>query len=132
MQALTKFDLSKFYFGAFATVDVSGTQCFLTRTGYTGEDGFEISIPNERMLDIGQKLVAQDGVRLCGAVPPPVPPPALLVPCAARPTAEQPPPRRGRPLAAAADRPLRRRPGQGWARATACAWRRGCACTATT
>ena len=70
MQGLTKFDLSKFYFGMFAMVDVAGAPCFLTRTGYTGEDGFEISIPNGSMLAVAEKLVAHPSVRLCGASPP--------------------------------------------------------------
>jgi len=40
------FDLSKFYFGHFARVNVAGIPCWVTRTGYTGEDGFEIITPN--------------------------------------------------------------------------------------
>ena len=32
-------DLSTFYFGNFTTVQIAGAECFLTRTGYTGEDG---------------------------------------------------------------------------------------------
>lgn len=36
-------DLSKLYFGMFIKTQVNGTECFITRTGYTGEDGFEVS-----------------------------------------------------------------------------------------
>lgn len=66
LQALTKTDLSKFYFGSFAVMDLGGVPCFVTRTGYTGEDGFEISIPNERALEFTQKLMAGGSVHLSG------------------------------------------------------------------
>ncbi|CAG7868637.1 unnamed protein product [Brassica rapa] len=45
LQHLTKEDLSKLYFGQFQILDINGSTCFLTRTRYTGEDGFEISVP---------------------------------------------------------------------------------------
>jgi hypothetical protein len=67
MQALTKTDLSKFYFGSFAVMDLGGVPCFVTRTGYTGEDGFEISIPNERTLEFTEKLMAGGSVHLSGS-----------------------------------------------------------------
>ncbi len=60
-------DLSKFYFGAFAVTDLAGIPCFVTRTGYTGEDGFEISVPNERALELTEKLMATGHVHLAGA-----------------------------------------------------------------
>ncbi|KAE9591466.1 Aminomethyltransferase [Lupinus albus] len=34
LQHLTKEDLSKLYFGEFRVLDINGSQCFLTRTGY--------------------------------------------------------------------------------------------------
>ena len=34
LQMLTKDDLSKLYFGEFRTLDINGSHCFLTRTGY--------------------------------------------------------------------------------------------------
>ena len=33
---------------------------YITRSGYTGEDGFEISIPNELAEDLAKKLISQD------------------------------------------------------------------------
>lgn len=66
LQSLTKLDLSKFHFGMFATVDVAGAHCFVTRTGYTGEDGFEISVPNEKALHLTERLCANNFVKLCG------------------------------------------------------------------
>ena len=107
LQGMTKLDLSKFFFGAFAMVDLAGIPCFVTRTGYTGEDGFEISVPNERATELTQKLMGTGKVHLAGA------------------------PRRCCPLARMM---LTRRSSalQAWARATACASRLACACTATT
>ncbi len=42
LQSLTQIDLSAVKYYAFATGKVAGAQCFIARTGYTGEDGFEL------------------------------------------------------------------------------------------
>ena len=39
--------------------------CFIARTGYTGEDGFEITLPTARAAELWNALVAL-GVRPCG------------------------------------------------------------------
>ncbi|PKU73983.1 aminomethyltransferase, mitochondrial [Dendrobium catenatum] len=68
LQFLTKDDLSKMYFGEFKTLDINGFKCFLTRTGYTGEDGFEISVPSENALDLAKAILekSEGKVRLTG------------------------------------------------------------------
>ena len=38
---------------------------FIARTGYTGEDGFELLVPNAQAVDVWNRL-AQAGVRPCG------------------------------------------------------------------
>ncbi|HEY0877819.1 MAG TPA: glycine cleavage system aminomethyltransferase GcvT [Zeimonas sp.] len=43
-----------------------GAPCFATRSGYTGEDGFEISLPLERARAIVERLLADPRVRLAG------------------------------------------------------------------
>jgi len=64
------FDLGKFHFGNFARVTVAGVPCWVTRTGYTGEDGFEISVPNARAVELADKLLATpETVRLAGLGP---------------------------------------------------------------
>eukprot|EP00923_Selenidium_pygospionis_P025490 GHVN01044961.1.p1 GENE.GHVN01044961.1~~GHVN01044961.1.p1 ORF type:complete len:107 (-),score=21.81 GHVN01044961.1:112-432(-) len=40
--------------------------CTVTRCGYTGEDGVEISIPNEGVETVAVKLLATEGVMPCG------------------------------------------------------------------
>ncbi|CAO2823645.1 unnamed protein product [Amaranthus hypochondriacus] len=68
LQHLTKFDLNKYYFGQFCMLDISGFPCYLTRTGYTGEDGFEISVPNEYAVDLAKQILekSEGKVRLTG------------------------------------------------------------------
>ena len=43
----------------------SGKEIYVTRSGYTGEDGFEISIPNEFVEDFAKKLI-EKGAKLIG------------------------------------------------------------------
>uniref|UniRef100_A0A0E0KVG4 Aminomethyltransferase, mitochondrial n=1 Tax=Oryza punctata TaxID=4537 RepID=A0A0E0KVG4_ORYPU len=68
LQLLTKEDLSKMYFSDFKMIDINGYACFLTRTGYTGEDGFEISVPSENAVDLAKALLekSEGKVRLTG------------------------------------------------------------------
>ncbi|KAL4654840.1 hypothetical protein ACB092_01G409200 [Castanea dentata] len=68
LQHLTKEDLSKIYFGHFDILDINGAHCFLTRTGYTGEDGFEISVPSENAVDLAKAILekSEGKVRLTG------------------------------------------------------------------
>ncbi|KAK3432195.1 hypothetical protein EUGRSUZ_E03909 [Eucalyptus grandis] len=68
LQHLTKEDLSKIYFSDFRIIDINGSSCFLTRTGYTGEDGFEISVPSEHAVDLAKAILekSEGKVRLTG------------------------------------------------------------------
>jgi len=53
-------------FMTFRELDILGVPCFITRSGYTGEDGFEISIPNEKAVEVSQALLADSGVEPIG------------------------------------------------------------------
>ncbi|MAF98688.1 MAG: glycine cleavage system protein T [Micavibrio sp.] len=39
---------------------------FISRLGYTGEDGFEISIPNDKAAELAERLLAHDAVKPIG------------------------------------------------------------------
>ena len=49
-----------------ADLDWDGTTLWVSRSGYTGEDGFEISVPAARAEDLARALLAQDGVAPIG------------------------------------------------------------------
>ncbi len=41
-----------------AIIELSGVECYLSRSGYTGEDGFEISVPAEHAEALARQLLA--------------------------------------------------------------------------
>ena len=45
---------------------IEGAQCFVTRSGYTGEDGFEISIPAASAKRVAERLLTHPSVQLIG------------------------------------------------------------------
>ncbi|UUX48713.1 glycine cleavage system aminomethyltransferase GcvT [Nisaea acidiphila] len=47
-------------------IDVDGAKCLVTRSGYTGEDGYEISAPADQAEALARKLLAQDDVEAIG------------------------------------------------------------------
>jgi aminomethyltransferase len=49
-----------------ANMPVGGIDCHVSRSGYTGEDGFEISVAEERANELARLLLAQDGVEPIG------------------------------------------------------------------
>lgn len=53
-----------FMTGARATL--AGVDCYITRSGYTGEDGFEISVPAESAELLARKLLSFDQVKAIG------------------------------------------------------------------
>jgi aminomethyltransferase len=46
--------------------DLVGAPCFVTRSGYTGEDGYEISVPGEHAVMLAEALLAQPEVQPAG------------------------------------------------------------------
>ena len=58
LQKLTTDDLSKIKFGESAFISLLGGKYHAARGGYTGEDGFEISIPDEKVaLEFARTLL---------------------------------------------------------------------------
>ena len=53
-------------FMSYKEVDIAGVPCFVTRSGYTGEDGYEISIPNDKAIELCRKFLAEEEVAPIG------------------------------------------------------------------
>ncbi|XP_055390113.1 aminomethyltransferase, mitochondrial [Condylostylus longicornis] len=70
LQKFTKVDLKKLYFMNTTMCELFGVRdCRITRCGYTGEDGFEISIPSENVKDIVENILNYnngDTIKLAG------------------------------------------------------------------
>ncbi|EKM50836.1 uncharacterized protein PHACADRAFT_153081 [Phanerochaete carnosa HHB-10118-sp] len=65
LQKFTPYDLKKLTFGKSAFVPIEGYNLHVARGGYTGEDGFEISVPPNQTVEVA-RLLSQDPVRLTG------------------------------------------------------------------
>ncbi|KIK97048.1 hypothetical protein PAXRUDRAFT_825337 [Paxillus rubicundulus Ve08.2h10] len=65
LQNLTSFDLKGLTFGKSAFVPIEGFNLHIARGGYTGEDGFEISIPPSQTVEVTQ-LLSKSPVQLAG------------------------------------------------------------------
>lgn len=58
--------VEKLVFMTGAAFDWQGADLFVTRSGYTGEDGFEISVPADRAEALARALLAQPEVKPVG------------------------------------------------------------------
>ena len=58
--------VEKLVFMTGGRFDVAGCDCFLTRSGYTGEDGFEISVHADQADKLARALLAQPEVKPVG------------------------------------------------------------------
>ncbi|KXN90339.1 putative aminomethyltransferase, mitochondrial [Leucoagaricus sp. SymC.cos] len=65
LQTLTSYDLRGLTFGKSAFVPIEGFNLHVARGGYTGEDGFEISIPPSQTVEVA-KLLSKAPVQLTG------------------------------------------------------------------
>lgn len=67
LQEGLKEDLGKLSFMTSTLATVFGVPgCRVTRCGYTGEDGVEISVPQSRVVELTEKLMANREVKLAG------------------------------------------------------------------
>jgi glycine cleavage system T protein (aminomethyltransferase) len=69
LSRLTETDLASIRYYWFARGQVCGTPAILARTGYTGEDGFEIYVPpeeGERIWDAVLEAGKEEGILPCG------------------------------------------------------------------
>jgi aminomethyltransferase len=59
-------ELGRLVFMSGSPATIAGVPCFATRSGYTGEDGYEISLPAEGALTVAQALLALPEVKPAG------------------------------------------------------------------
>jgi aminomethyltransferase len=59
-------DVAKLVFMTGGFFDLDGIPTFVTRSGYTGEDGYEISVAADRSVELARKLLAQPEVKPIG------------------------------------------------------------------
>ncbi len=69
LQKITKEDLSKLRVFTFQNMSIAGVPCTISRTGYTGEDGFEILAKGDSIKTVWNailKVGTPEGVLPCG------------------------------------------------------------------
>lgn len=70
LQKLTKTDLNTItFFTLNRKVDINGVECMISRTGYTGEDGFEVYTTNEGIVKVWKDILEagkEAGIKPCG------------------------------------------------------------------
>lgn len=59
-------DVQKLVFMTGGHFSLDGIDCFVTRSGYTGEDGFEISVPADKATQLARALLTQPEVKPIG------------------------------------------------------------------
>jgi len=59
-------DVTAMRFMDARALTICGAACFVTRSGYTGEDGFEISVPGEAAVALAEALLADPSVAPIG------------------------------------------------------------------
>jgi aminomethyltransferase len=59
-------DSAAMTFMSAQSLSIAGIDCIVTRSGYTGEDGFEISVPNRAAVDLARRLLAEAEVKPVG------------------------------------------------------------------
>ena len=66
--ALSSFDgrAAEMRFMDVATLSFNGVEVWVSRSGYTGEDGYEISVPNDAVEDVAKALLAHPDVEAIG------------------------------------------------------------------
>ncbi|MGH8381591.1 glycine cleavage system aminomethyltransferase GcvT [Pseudomonas sp.] len=59
-------EVAKMTFMQFQPVQLLGADCYVSRSGYTGEDGFEISVPADKAEELARRLLAEPEVAAIG------------------------------------------------------------------
>jgi aminomethyltransferase len=64
LQRMSGHDFSKVSFGECVWVTLEGAECLAVRSGYTGEDGFEVFVPGDAAVAVWTTMRSQPEVRL--------------------------------------------------------------------
>ncbi|MFK3796504.1 glycine cleavage system aminomethyltransferase GcvT [Pseudomonas sp. NPDC088444] len=59
-------EVAKMIFMQYVTLQIDGIDCFVSRSGYTGEDGYEISVPVDQAESLARRLLAEPEVAPIG------------------------------------------------------------------
>ncbi len=59
-------DVAQLTFMTGRSLKLAGADCYVTRSGYTGEDGFEISVPADHAVTLARSLLNLPEVKLAG------------------------------------------------------------------
>jgi aminomethyltransferase len=59
-------EVAKLTFMTGGAFRLAGSDCFVTRSGYTGEDGFEISVPSEDAVVLAKTLLREPEIKPAG------------------------------------------------------------------
>ncbi|WP_112480199.1 glycine cleavage system aminomethyltransferase GcvT [Vibrio variabilis] len=59
-------DVAEMLFMDVRKLDINGVECIVSRSGYTGEDGYEISVPSENAEALAQALTEYEEVEWIG------------------------------------------------------------------
>ncbi|RMN65121.1 Aminomethyltransferase [Pseudomonas syringae] len=59
-------EVAKMTFMQFASVTLLGVKCYVSRSGYTGEDGYEISVPAKQAEALARRLLEEPEVAPIG------------------------------------------------------------------
>ncbi|MBI6779875.1 glycine cleavage system aminomethyltransferase GcvT [Pseudomonas syringae] len=59
-------EVAKMTFMKFASVTLLGVKCYVSRSGYTGEDGYEISVPAKQAEALARRLLEEPEVAPIG------------------------------------------------------------------
>ncbi len=59
-------DVAAMRFMDVMTTEIMGVECWVSRSGYTGEDGYEISVPNSKAVALAEALLGMEEVAPIG------------------------------------------------------------------
>ncbi|HEX8590174.1 glycine cleavage system aminomethyltransferase GcvT [Pseudomonas sp.] len=59
-------EVARMTFMQYTSMNIDGIDCYISRSGYTGEDGYEISVPGDQAQSLARRLLAEPEVAPIG------------------------------------------------------------------